>query len=163
MKLFSLTFFVFLFSTFSLGAQTCEPIQSITRVQKSFDYYFEQSVLWEREVKKNPENNNAWLNYFLAARYANHFSKEATSRFKLKEIVAQAKGAIPESFEYYYMTYRLLGDCENMYKANEIDPDRKVALHDLQTCYLIDGDLENANKYVKKWYQNGDWSPNIFR
>lgn len=88
MKLFPLTF---LFSTFSLGAQTCEPIQSITRVQKSFDYYFEQSVLWEREVKKNPENNNAWLNCFLAARYANHFSKEATIRFKLKEIVAQAK------------------------------------------------------------------------
>lgn len=161
MKLFMLGFFVMM-SFYSL-AQSPEPILSMTRVQKTYDYYFEQSVLWEREVKKAPSNKNAWLNYFLAARYANHFSKEAINRFDLEDIVAQAKEAISESFEYHYIKYRLYSNCADLYKANKIEPDRKIALHDLQTCYLVEGDLDNANEYVKKWYKTGDWSPNIFR
>ncbi len=151
------------FLTTTIVAQSPEPIPSMTRVQKSYDYYFEQSVLWERVVKKTPSNKKAWLYYFLAARYANHFSKEAQSRFDLEGIIAQAKEAIPESFEYYYIKYRLFSDCKNLYRANEIDPDRKIALHDLQTCYLVDGDLKNAQKYVEKWYETGDWSPSVFR
>ena len=65
----------FLFAINSVWAQeqldgnTPQKIENVVKVQRSAEWYRAQECLWRAEVEKNPKNEEAWNNYYRAARY----------------------------------------------------------------------------------------------
>ncbi|MCI0495033.1 hypothetical protein L0Z72_08485, partial [candidate division KSB1 bacterium] len=65
--------FMFLFITVGaiIQAQETKP-QKVLRIvyeTKPDDWYREQAKLWKKEIDKNPNNAEAWHNYYNAIRY----------------------------------------------------------------------------------------------
>jgi hypothetical protein len=69
MKLSVLTLFILMCAYGLLNAQ--DKAQYVPRLPQkimSNEWYKNQSDLWEKEIKNNPQNTTAWFNYFKASR-----------------------------------------------------------------------------------------------
>ena len=73
-KSVSLLIFIILFSCQSAQSNAkAEKPQKVPRIVYeiySNDWYKTQAVLWKKEIEKNPQNNQAWYNFYNANRYA---------------------------------------------------------------------------------------------
>lgn len=142
-----------------------EKIYSITVISESVDYYLNQAELWKKEIAKNNKNSNAWLNYYLAARYSNMLTKEGNKPFDMNVLLADLKKEAPESFAYYYVSY-----CEsdwknrlwdNLLKAHELEPENTTPYQSLMTYYELEGDTEAFKNMCQVSYDKGDFSPGM--
>lgn len=149
--------FLFIFFSLSLRseAQQLEQVFSITRIQKDYAYYNVQAGLWEQEVKNDPKNSNAWMNYYKAARMNNMFAGEKGSRYDMAVIAADLKKAIPNTFEYYYVSYKQEHNRDVAYpdllKAFTIDPDRYDTWDGFITKAAFEEDYETMKSFFAKW------------
>src|SRR5688500_8704138 len=92
-----------LFISASLSGQKPEKIYPNAREQKSLPYLRQQSVLWQKEVQKDPKNAEAWYNYYYANRNLGFNDTTRTPQEKdavTKKIVDDMGAAIPETYEY---------------------------------------------------------------
>ncbi len=140
-----------------------ELIYPLTIMAKSPDYYRTQALLWEQEVDQRPEDANAWFNYYKAARNANVLALDPD--FSLGAIVKELSGAIPHTFEHYYIEF-WESPLENrrydlLLKAHELAPDRIEAYHDLITYYELTGEKNLRSYYCQKWYESNAISPGV--
>ncbi|UII19285.1 formylglycine-generating enzyme family protein [Fulvivirga ligni] len=87
-KSFILYLLLSAFSRFALGA--AEEVPSRLSERKDQSWYSSQAAEWKAIVDQHPGNNKAWLNYYLATRYANKASEET--------LYSQIK-SMAESFE----------------------------------------------------------------
>lgn len=140
-----------------------EPVYPITEVIKPLDYYQEQAELWQQITQQSPDRTDGWWNWYLAAR--NIMSLQGNSTYDLRQIVAGAEAAIPDSFERYYMAY-----CESpqegrrfdlLLRAHEVSPDRPEALQDLMAYYELQQDAAKLDHYCRSWLQKSSYSPGI--
>lgn len=62
-------------------------------------------ALWKKEIDKNPQNAQAWHNYYNANRYG-HFENIDTDqkKKKLAGIIEEMGKAIPETYEFYFLS-----------------------------------------------------------
>lgn len=146
-------------------AQKPEKIYGIAKTLKPGSYYKEQARLWESEVKKDPKNANAWLNYYAANRYAtmNDTTKQGMERSKkMNDIVSEMGKAIPNSFEYNYTVYRqgglTLSLAPYLFKAYNIEPNRVELWDEMATYYEVMNDVPNREKFSKMMYDAQDRS-----
>ena len=149
--LFLIGFFLFI-TIKGASAQVPEKIYGKNRVLKTNEYYLQQRDLWKKEVDKNPENADAWYNYYRANRNAYIVGEEKDSlntkginRFeRLKKIVDEMEKYVPESFEYNYVKWINGNNDQSLFpyleKAHNVSPDRSEPLMDLVYYYEIKGD-----------------------
>lgn len=149
-------------------AQKAEPIQSLTKVCMSNEYYTKQAELWKAELDKNKSNTKAWFNYYRANRYMHIASENDTvrgnSRFdRLKSIIDDMEKSIPNTFEFNYLKWLNSGNDLTQFKylekAYEIDPEREEAYPDFVSGYEFMMMPEKRDLFAKKWYNKGSVSP----
>lgn len=153
-----------LISSYSF-AQQPEQVYSITEKQKDYTYYNEQAGLWEKEINKSTKNANAWMNYFTAARMNNMFAKEGNDKYDLKVIAKNLKANLPNSFEDYYVSYKLENNPDLSYvhlqKAYDLDSNRYETWEAFITKAEKEGDTEAMKSLFEKWYRHEMYSPGL--
>lgn len=131
--------------------------------KKPIEYYVSQINVWEKKVKQNKKDANAWLNYFAATKCA--YQMEVTklmenakpgtgidmsgSKFQYAKIADEAYKYIPNTFEGNYLmhnrdNYHIKLDYSYLLKANEIKPFDQRILWSLLVYYEAQQDLEKS-------------------
>lgn len=165
-------FLVLLLAIYSQAvfAQKAEKVITFAKVPKTYDYYKEQAELWQKEIRKDKKNEDAWYNYYFANRYAfQHFPGEkkdyVANRKKNDSILGQMKKIFPNSYTYNYILYRENGlnleYLPNLEKAYKIAPERVEAYTDLVVCYEAMQKLPERDKFLNLLYEKGDPSPGL--
>ncbi|MEA3444254.1 MAG: hypothetical protein U9R19_05945 [Bacteroidota bacterium] len=172
-KLFLLTTMLFVVAALQTSkAQTPEPVHSIVKELKPYEWYVEQAGLWKNEIKKDSGNAPAWYNYYIANRMANLTGKpdkwnSAKDKIlqELNEIVDEMEKTIPESFEYNHVKWWNGGNNPELFpyleKAYAIAPERHEVYDDFITRYEIKRNKKEEERFCKLWYKSGDVSPGI--
>lgn len=148
-------------------AQKAEPIQSLTKVCMSNEYYTQQAQLWKAELDKNKSNTTAWFNYYRANRYmyitSNSDTIKGDVRFaKLKAIIDDMEKSIPNSFEFNYIKWLNGGNDLTLFsyleKAYAIDPNREETYPDFVSGYEFKMMREKRDEFAQRWFQKGNVS-----
>lgn len=150
------------------AADKPETVPTLTQMHMSHEWYREQADLWKGVVEKDPQNGEAWLNYFKATRYAGygdtvHSSSEKYE--KMKALVADMGKAMPGSFEYHYTRWwnggNTLEEFEHLEKAYELRPDDAELSDDFISYYELAGNQEQVKNFSRKWYATHTMAPGL--
>jgi hypothetical protein len=138
-----------------------EKVYSVVYVQKPAKWYLEQADLWQREIKKNNQNAEAWRNYYAAVRYHRYTETIGTpeKKAKLKQIIDDMEKAIPDSYEYHFLKYKNEGslqDISHLKKAYQLRPNEPEIFSDFVSYYDFTGDDKEKNRFLQKWYDSRD-------
>lgn len=165
-------YFLFLAVAWIACAAQAQPLQRVVTPAKewhSTDWYRTQAGLWENETQKKPRNEAAWENYYRATRYLGMYTQDEAERKKLEtakaEIFKKMERAIPRTFTLYLMTYyHHHNDAKyapDMQKAYDMRPDDVSHFSDYLAFFLCTNQVEEAEKLCKKWYDSGEYSPDM--
>ena len=164
--------FILLLIATTLHAQKPEPVYSIVKQLKPYEWYVEQARLWQQEISKDTTNAEAWYNFYIANRMANLTGKPKNWKNEkdkvlrsLNDIVDDMEDAIPESFEFNTVKFWNGGNSFELFpyleKAYNIAPDRPDTYDDFITYYEVKRDIEKVDRFCHLWYASGDVSPGI--
>ncbi|MDB4088285.1 hypothetical protein N9544_01550 [Flavobacteriales bacterium] len=162
--------FLFLF-TFFLALSTYsqkQKVYSIVKQPQSVDWYKNQLDLWTAEIKMNSKNTEAWQNAYIAMRMIKIQSTFKTQK-DLNEFITKMQKAIPNTYEYHYLTYynrEVEGDkydklFHHVEKAYKLDPNRTEIYPDLVKYHLMKGNELEYTKYSKLWFNSNSLSTNL--
>ena len=174
MKRSIITAVVLTLASASIHAQnadaTPQPIESFVKVEYEPDGYATQAELWHKEALKNPSNDDAWINWFRATRYNMILSDgfDDVDDSKLSEIAQTVRKQRPDSYARYILDYyctmwiKRTEDFEdNMSKAISMRPDNRVLYPDYVVYLLKNGNQEQMDDIIKRWYDTGEYSYNL--
>ena len=174
MKRSIITAVVLTLASASIHAQnadaTPQPIESFVKVEYEPDWYATQAELWHKEALKNPSNDDAWINWFRATRYNMILSDgfDDVDDSKLSEIAQTVRKQRPDSYARYILDYyctmwiKRTEDFEdNMSKAISMRPDNRVLYPDYVVYLLKNGNQEQMDDIIKRWYDTGEYSYNL--
>jgi len=168
LKQTSILLFIILiiFSFTTLLGQTTKPQKVLRIVYESYpnEWYVEQAKLWKKEIDINPQNTEAWYNYYNANRYGNYVTTIDTKpkKERLAKIIEDMGKAIPGTYEYYLLAYwnkHDLNDISLIEKAYAINPDRPDTYYPLIDYYDLRGEHQKVKEFYKKLYKSQDISP----
>lgn len=171
--IFLLINILFIFSIPDAFTQIPEKIYGKNKVLKPNEYYLQQMLLWKIEVDKNPEDANAWFNYYRANRNAyiigeedNSQKSKGISRFdRLKNIIDEMEKHVPNSYEYNYVKWLNGNNDLSLFpyleKAHILSPQSTEPIMSLIFYYEIIGDYVKRDESIKEYYQLGDYSPGL--
>lgn len=145
-KFLFIFFTTFIFGLSNLQAQKPQKIKGIAKEVKSISYYQEQSALWNKLIKEDPKNTEAWHYYYKAERATLQLQKpeiwpNQKEKFfaELNPILEKARQHIDGTFEYHYLFGLNSSDeasIQSLKKAYAIDSDRSEIYGWLMTYYL---------------------------
>ena len=155
-------------------SQTEKPERIVSYIKTEHDskWYAHQADLWEKEVRHNSENDDAWIFWFAATRYKLIFQASeqdnANNEFDetpLKDIAYRLHRKRPNSFARYYIDNECrqkLSDCDgledHMLDAIRMRPDFEE-LYPMYVIYLWQTGHEDMMKDIlKRWYNTGEYS-----
>ena len=146
------------------GAQP-EKVYRIVYEIKPDEWYIEQAELWEKEIEKDPQNADAWYNYYNAVRYANftgsiRFPEDKKTR--LNTIIEDMGKNIPNTYEYYLVKYwdtYDIHDISLLEQAHKLRPDRPDPYYPFITHYEVNDQEEKVKEYCQKLYESRDIAP----
>ena len=147
--------------------------------KKPIEYFETQIKLWEKKIKQNKNDANAWFNYFAATKCAwqmetNRFieaqefrPRTYASKFKFDEIAKDAFKFIPNTFEAYYMLHfqdnkEIKKNYTYLLKANELKPYDFRILFSLLRYYDLINDQENVKLVAQEIAKTSYISTNAF-
>lgn len=171
--LFLLTSLLILVVTTNALAQTPEKIYGKNKLLKPNDYYLQQIPLWKKEVEINPENADAWFNFYRANRNAyikgdedNSQKSKGVSRFeRLKNIVDEMEKQVPNTYEFNYVKWLNGNNDLSLFpyleKAHLLSPQSSEPLMSLIFYYEIKGNFIKRNECIEAYYSLGDYSPGL--
>ncbi len=160
--------FMSVFSNSLSGQQVEETPEKVYRycyVVKPKEWYKNQERLWKVELSKNPQNEDAWYNYFFAARYGwANIKGQTNTREALMDSIYQEMGkAIPNSWIYHYIHYyNYATDFSRLEKAYQINPDAPDLYWEFIKEYTLTGQKEKSAEFCKKLYGSKDISTGIY-
>ncbi len=155
---------MFLLSGYSTERQT---VYSLVKQRQTVEWYQEQASLWEKYVKQNPQNGEAWLNYYTATRMLKVYQK-GPNQDDLDALVKDMGTSIPESFEYHYAAYQNGGIFKNedltkhLMKAVEMQPDNPMLFVHLFTYYELRRDKEYLQSVAERWLASNDMAYGLY-
>ena len=151
---------ILIFSHYLYGQSpenTPEKVYRYCYVVNSKDWYKNQENLWKLEILKDPQNEDAWYNYFFAARYgwANIKGQTYTRESLMDSIYNEISKAIPNSWVYHYIHYYNFGtDFSRLKKAYQIDPSKPDLYWEFIKEYTLKGQKEKRYEFCKKLYES---------
>lgn len=110
MKIKKIIFLVALLITMSTNtfSQKAEPVHAVIVTGKDSAWYAKQAELWEQEVKRHPESEDAWRNLFNAKYYLKFWYNSLQKKEEpAQSVLTRMEKAIPESFTYNYCRYKV--------------------------------------------------------
>lgn len=136
-----------------------EKVYSVVYVQKPNDWYIQQADLWRAEIDKDPQNADAWRNYYSAVRYARYTEtiKTKEKKERLRDIIDEMGEAIPNTYEYFFLKNKNDGDIHNieyLEKAYAIDSNQPELYSDFVGHYEFVGNEKKMREFLDKWYQS---------
>ena len=174
MKRSIITAVVLALTTISLHAQkadaTPQPIESFVKVEYEPEWYATQAELWHKVALKDPSNDDAWINWFRATRYNMILSDgfDEIDETKLADIAQTVRKQRPDSYARYMLDYYCsmwIHSSEayedNMSKAISMRPDNRVLYPDYVVYLLKNGNREQMDDILKRWYNTGEYSYNL--
>ena len=142
--------------------ETPQKVETPVKVKQSAEWYKAQERLWKAEIDKNPKNEEAWRNYYLAVRYSSWYESVPDIKERLDAIVEEMGRAIPDTYTYYITRFHNSNHAEDnpgMAKAIQMRPDA-VEDYPIFVSYLMQvGDEETMKDILTRWYNSGDYSP----
>ena len=126
-------------------------------VVKSKNWYKNQEKLWKKEIRKNLQNEDAWYNYYFAARYGWAIIKGETlpKEVIMDSIYNEMGNAIPNSWVYHYIHYYHYGsDFSRLKKAYHINPDESNLYWEFIKEYEFTEKMQLKNEFCKKLYHS---------
>ena len=137
--------------------QAPQKVNRYCYVIKSKEWYENQEQLWESEILKNPQNEEAWRNYYFAARYSRMETDNKQRTKFLRSVVDKIRKAIPDSYLYPYLKY-YNGDrkIEYLEKAYQLKPDCADLYWEFIQYYELNGMKSQKKEYCKKLYESKD-------
>jgi hypothetical protein len=137
--------------------QTTQQVYRYCYVIESKDWYEHQENLWKSEILKNPQNEEAWRNYYFAARYARMGTDETDRTKLLRSIVDEIGEHIDDSYLYPYLQY-YNGDREIKYleKAYQLKPDCADLYWEFIQYSELNGLNTQKKKFCEKLYASKD-------
>jgi len=137
--------------------QTPQKVYRYCYVIKSTDWYKNQEQLWKDEILKNPRNEEAWRNYYFAARYSSMGIDKVERTNLLNSIVGEIGENIPDSYLYPYLQY-YNGErkIEYLKKAYQINPDCADLYWEFIQYYELNGIKSEKGKFCEKLYLSKD-------
>lgn len=178
MKIGSVLITIVLSTMFSFAQDKPQPVLSLTKENHPSEWYTNQYSLWKKEIEKDKEKGEAWINLYSAARYSKYFAKDEQSKEawaqKEADVLTDMSKAIKGSFAYY----RILSwhgsiwnfdDKEEQernvnyaLKAYELDPSAVDMYPILMNIYeVFNHDTEKLKEISQKWKASGDHTPNL--
>jgi len=155
-------------SDFSVGQIINAVPQEVYRycyVVETKEWYRNQQKLWQQKLKNNPRNENAWYNYFFAARYgwADIQGQTNTREALMDSIFKEMSKAIPNSWVYHYIHYYNYGtDFSRLEKAYQINPHEPDLYWEFIKEYTLTGQKAKRHEFCKKLYESKDISTGIY-
>ncbi len=148
------------------GGAKPEKVYRIVYVQKPNEWYTQQAELWKKEIEKNPKNPEAWYNYYNAVRYISYEGSIGTTEKKarLKQIIEDMGKTIPETYEYYLLTFWntfRLKDISLIEKAYQLRPDQPDTYYPFISHYEFFGKETKLKEFCEKLYQSKDIAPGL--
>ncbi|HHE54340.1 MAG TPA: hypothetical protein ENL21_01060 [Caldithrix abyssi] len=145
-----------------------ETVYRLIYQAKPNEWYQQQAKLWEAEVKRNPQNPQAWRNYYFATRYAwpserTHEAFKAKNE-KMEQIIQGMEKAIPGTYEYYYIKYYHYAPykkakIEWLEKAYQLQPENPETYYSFLTHYAVTSQTNKFKTFAKKLYESKDIAP----
>ena len=145
--------------------QTPQKVYRYCYVVKTKEWYKNQEELWKQELSKNQQNEDAWYNYFFAARYgwANVKGQTNTREELMDSIYHEMGKAIPNSWVYHYIHYyNYATDFSRLEKAYQINPDAPDLYWEFIKEYTLTGQKGKSTEFCKKLYDSKDISTGIY-
>ena len=127
------------------------PFESIIQAAHPADYYTEQARRWAEVAGEDCATEADYLEYYLAARYANRY---AGGSYNLEGIAGQAATRLDSTgFALNYLRYvhRLEGDgYDYLRAAYAVDPDHRYVQHAMLGYAMVNGNSELATKLSRQ-------------
>ncbi len=145
--------------------QKPEKVYRYCYVVNSMEWYQNQEKLWKYELSKNPQNEDAWYNYFFAARYgwANVKGQTNTREVLMDSIYNDIGKEIPNSWVYHYIHYyNYATDFSRLEKAYKINPYAPDLYWEFIKEYTLNGQKEKRKEFCEKLYESKDISTGIY-
>lgn len=149
------------------GEKKLHKVHSFVKVLKTNEWYDNQRTLWNEEIKENPANENAWLNYYRATRNLKAIAG-SYNQDDLDKIVRDASKNIPNTYVYHFIAYYNALDKEtdeskhHLKKIMELENGQTEHLPDIFSYYEVRRDRENATKAAKNWFSTNDIAPGMY-
>jgi hypothetical protein len=150
-----------------MTAKAQEQIESIIIAEHDSAYYAQQAQLWQQEVKKRPQDGNAWRNYYQAAFYETFYTRDGYAH--TAQIVDEMEKAIPNDYTYYVCRYKQGGGMQEHFDYAEEALKRlpgKMGFfdYDMMTSYLMMRfDEVRLSELAKRYYESGLYSPGVLQ
>lgn len=145
-------FLLLLLTSVIAFAETPEVIQPKTKVIKSIEWYAHQAELWQQEAARSGTDEEAWLNYFVAARYAQWDVASLTS------IVESINNKIPDTFTALLVKgihegYTMSG-YEKVRQAFDRDPQNQNSFGPMMLLSELAGDTKGRVDFSRRYYDS---------
>ena len=146
-------------------------VESPIVTEKDFVWYVEQKNAWQEATRKNPIDEQAWLNYYHAARYMLWFQPEDTT---VRQVIREMSQAIPDSYTYNYCAYSAIigghgtgetgGDRYAEAALAKLPDEMEFFDYDRWVCYLaMKGDEARMAQLAKRYFDSGIYSEAVLR
>lgn len=159
--------------TIALGtmAQTkASWVESPIVTEKDFVWYTGQKDAWREATRQNPQNEEAWLNYYNAARYMGWWGTSSDSL--ARQVVVEMGQAIPDTYTYNmcaYMAKMGHGDGTDGHQYAEralamLPDDMRLSDYNEWVCYLaMKADTNRMAQMAKRFFDSGLYSEAVLR
>lgn len=146
-----------------------QKVVSIVLEEREPAWYEKQATLWEKELKRNPRNEDGWLSLYTAQRMLWIKDRQnAPAKARMDAVVKRAVKAIPGTFMANYLlgTNGLGANSDQdlftyIKKAYDIDPDNPLTYDECVIHYERIQDLPKRREINRKWLASGTYSPGI--
>lgn len=163
---------------FSFSQEELKQVKSLAKEQHSFEWYTNQYSLWKDEIKKDKQNEEAWINLYTAARNAKYFAEDPETKETWVKNEANVLTDMSKAIKGTFAYYRILSwngsvlnfsDKEEQersvnyaLKAYELDPTAAEMYPILMNIYeILNYDKEKLKEISQRWKAAGDHTPNL--
>lgn len=168
-----------IFGAFFIRAQEqAQEVKSVIKEKHDYEWYTNQFSLWEKEVKKDMKNGEAWVNLYTAARMARISTQNQENRntwhAKEGDVVEDMSKSIKGTYSYYRILawYNEVWNAKDKneeekiigysLKAFEMKPHKADVYPDLMNIYEVTRpNLEKQKELAKLWKSSGDHTPKL--
>jgi hypothetical protein len=168
-----------LFAVFIVNAQEQpQEVKSIVKEVHDFQWYTNQYSFWEKEIKKDKKNGDAWINLYTATRMARISANDNEIRSnwydKELEVVTNMSKSIKGTFAYYrilawyHEVWKAKDRAEEdeiisySLKAHELKPFDASVYPDLMNIYEVTRpDLTKQKELSLLWKSSEDHTPKL--
>lgn len=174
-KIKSLLFLIVVSTVITAWAQTEKPDKDLSK-EHDAEWYAHQAALWEKEVKNNPNDDDAWYYWFLTTRNKSVLEQPRHANIDdmsnaLIPIINKLHKERPDSYARYiidYINYTWFSNMpnsgnkeaihDNMLKAIKMRPDFKEMYTVYVTFLMRKGRTDLMADIIERWYKDGTYS-----